>query len=305
VRILLVAGEAAGLQTLRAVTRTSHELVAILAAPAPSGFKGATLEAQAAKSGVPVWPAALVKEPSFAARVREAEVDVLLNVHSLYVVAEAVLEAPALGAFNLHPGPLPRYAGRNAPLWAVFRGERTYGVTLHWMTGRIDAGPVAYQRLFPVDEHETGLSLSRKCAEAGVALVGELLRAAEGGPAAIPRLEQRLADREYLPSAVPHGGRVPWNRPAEEVLRFLRACDFRPFASPWGHPKATVEGRELEVVSVRPTGRPARGAPGTAGEAAGDGVEVACQDEALVVEDVLYEGRPTKAAALLRPSTAR
>jgi methionyl-tRNA formyltransferase len=296
VRILLVAGEAAGLQALRALTRTSHRLVGILTAPSPSGFKGASFETQAKKMGAPVWPAGLVKDPAFAAQVRERGVDILLNVHSLYLMHEAVLTAPTVGAFNLHPGPLPRYAGLGAPLWAVYRGESSYGVTLHWMTPRVDAGPIAYQRLFGVDAEETGLSLSLKCIEAGVALVAELLKAAEDGADRIPRLEQSLDQREYVRAAPPQQGRLLWDRPAAEVLRFVRACDFRPLTSPWGHPKATLEGREMQVLSARATGKTAGAPPGTVGETVGTGVEVACADHRIVLEDVLCEGAAGKAA---------
>jgi methionyl-tRNA formyltransferase len=302
VRVLLVASEAAGLKTLRALGRTSHHLVGILTAPSPSGFKGSSFEVQAEKAGVPVWPATFVKDPGFAAQVRETEVDILLNVHSLHLAHEAVLSAPRVGAFNLHPGPLPRYAGLNAPLWAVYRGETTYGVTLHWMTPFVDAGPIAYQRLFPLGDEETGLSLFLKCIEDGLLLVAELLETAEAAPDRIPRLEQRLERREYLRSGPPEEGRLRWDRPADEVVRFVRACDFRPFVSPWGHPRAPPTGHKLGVLSCRPTGRAVDGPPGALGEVVGSGVEVSCADTRVILEDVLHEGRACKAADVVARS---
>jgi len=60
-------------------------------------------------------------------------------------VPEAVLGVPARGAWNLHPGPLPRYAGLNAPSWAIYRGEQRHGVTVHRMDRGIDTGDIAYQ----------------------------------------------------------------------------------------------------------------------------------------------------------------
>ena len=237
-----------------------------------------------------------MKDPGFAAQVRETEVDILLNVHSLYLAHEAVLSAPRVGAFNLHPGPLPLYAGLNAPLWAVYRGEATYGVTLHWMTPRVDAGPIAYQRLFALGEEETGLSLFLKCIESGLELVGELLKTAEAAPDRIPRQEQHLERRERVRSGPPEEGRLSWDRPAAEVVRFVRACDFRPFASPWGHPRASLAGRELGVLSCRSTRRAAEGSPGALGDVVGSGVEVSCADTRVILEDVLHEGRAGKAA---------
>ena len=58
--------------------------------------------------------------------------------------ASDVLEAPRIGSFNLHPGPLPEYAGLNAPSWAIYHGEQEHRVTLHWLDAGIDTGPIAY-----------------------------------------------------------------------------------------------------------------------------------------------------------------
>src|SRR6185369_709630 len=71
-------------------------------------------------------------------------------------------------AINFHDGPLPRYAGLNATSWALLAGEKTHGVTWHEMTNRPDAGRIARQRLFPIDDGETALSLNTRCYEAGL-----------------------------------------------------------------------------------------------------------------------------------------
>ena len=44
--------------------------------------------------------------------------DWLLSVANLDMLPEAVLRLPSRGAVNFHDGPLPRYAGLNAPVWA-------------------------------------------------------------------------------------------------------------------------------------------------------------------------------------------
>src|SRR5438876_2368799 len=173
--VLLVGEESAGIQTLKALARSDHRLVAVLASPAKSALGCATVRTVAEKLGYPTWPAKLVKNPSFANTVRSENVDIILNVHSLFIINDKVLDAPRIGSFNLHPGPLPRYAGLNAVSWALYRGERTHGVTLHKMVPEIDAGPIVFQEFFPIEENDTALSLSGKCVKAGMALVTRLL----------------------------------------------------------------------------------------------------------------------------------
>ena len=77
----------------------------------------------AERLGIEVHPAGLVREERFAAFLETREIDLLLNVHSLFVIRPDALRAPTIGSFNLHPGLPPRYAGLNAPSWAIYHGS--------------------------------------------------------------------------------------------------------------------------------------------------------------------------------------
>jgi methionyl-tRNA formyltransferase len=284
--LLLAAGESAGLQTLKAIANTPHLLVGVIASEAKNGFSGASVASLAAKLGVPIWPGSLVRDPDFQAIVRTLSVDVLLNVHSLHRIHPAVLEAPRLGSFNLHPGPLPECAGLNAPSWAIYEGARTHRVTLHWMAAAIDTGPIVYSEQFPIEDTDTGVSLAVKCIRAGVPLVERLLHTAAFEPAAIPRVAQTPGARRYHRPGPPNGGRLSWSASARQNFDFVRAADYRPFQSPWGHPRAHVGAHEFGIVSARRTGRRTDEPAGTIGAVSDEGISVACSDEWLLVREV-------------------
>ncbi len=300
-RILFAAEEAAGAQAVKAAVRSGHEVVAVLTGSPPNDQQLAPVSGVASRLGLQVWPAGLVKQPEFADRISSEGVDILLNVHSLYIIDEAVLRAPATGCFNLHPGPLPRYAGLNTVSWAIYNGDAEYGATVHWMEPRVDTGAIAYQTLFPVSDHETGLSLSTKCARAGVRLLEQLLEVARHDPARIPAKQQDLSQRTlFLRGRIPQHGRVDWTRSAIEVERFVRACDYGPFTSPWGPPLAEVEGRQVGIVRARATGQPCDAPSGTVGPVEDAGVAVAAADAWVRVERVAYDGRVTSPVEFLR-----
>ena len=122
--ILLVAEESAGVQTLRRLADSDDTLVGVLSSGI-GACRGASVETAARRLGLSVLPAELVRDPSFADQVRALETDILLNVHSLHVVVPEILAALRIGSFNLHPGPLPQYAGLAAPSWAIYNGEKT------------------------------------------------------------------------------------------------------------------------------------------------------------------------------------
>ena len=270
-RIALIGGEAAGARILQALARGAHEVVALLTF-------GPTLTL-AERLGYRPLPAARVREPAFAAELAATGVDLLLNVHSLYLLPEAVLRVPALGAWNLHPGPQPRYAGLNAPSWAIYRGEERHGVSVHRMEAGIDTGDIAYQESFPIGAADTGLSVALRCAQMGVALLHRLLEDAAAG--SVPRLAQDPAQRTYFGRGVPQGGRIDWQAPARRIFDFVRACDYHPFASPWGVPRARLAGREVEIRKVALTGAACAEPPGTVHCDRAGRTLVACADEWL------------------------
>ena len=104
--VVLVVEEAAGAQAFRLVTRTEHTVTGLLTSESATRGGGSAVSL-ASRLGVPVLPSTLVREESTADWLAREEVDLLLNVHSLYRIHPAVVSAPRIGSFNLHPGPLP------------------------------------------------------------------------------------------------------------------------------------------------------------------------------------------------------
>jgi UDP-4-amino-4-deoxy-L-arabinose formyltransferase/UDP-glucuronic acid dehydrogenase (UDP-4-keto-hexauronic acid decarboxylating) len=299
--VLLVGEESAGAQILKLLASSHHNLVGVMASPTRAATGGMTVWQMAEKMGCRTWPAELVKDPKFAEVVYAEKVDLLLNVHSLFVIKGEIVEAPRFGSFNLHPGPLPRYAGLNAPSWAIYRGEKVHGVTLHRMLAGIDTGTIAYQALFNIEEQDTGFSVSAKCIRAGLELIKQLLAQAADDPHAIPIIEQDFSQREYFGKATPQDGWLDWSRPAREVYNFVRAADYSPFASPWKHPRARWENQEIGFVKTALTGQRCEASPGTIGPLVGEQAQVACADEWLAIKRLIINGKHTNAINVLQP----
>src|SRR6185437_6358818 len=103
----------AGVQMLSALARTGHQIVAVMTSAASRTSGHTSLATVAGQLGYATWPARLVKDPEFAQNVTSAQIEIILNVHSLYIVHDQVLQAVRIGAFNMHPAPLPQYSGLN------------------------------------------------------------------------------------------------------------------------------------------------------------------------------------------------
>ena len=294
-----MAEQAAGIQALRLVVRRGWDVDAVLtSASAPEA--GATVADVARRLGLRTLSPRAAAASDLADEFRERRVDLLLNVHSLVVIDADVVAAPRVGSFNLHPGPLPEYAGLNAPSWAIFNGEPQHGVTLHWMDAGIDTGPVAWSRRFPLRRSETGISLSMRCVREGMPLIERLLDHVESRRP-IPRRPQASDERRFFEGRPPHGGRLSWLEPSRQIVDFVRASDYRPFLSPWGHPQTFLEARTVGVAQVAATRRASTAPPGTVAAGRDGAVLVAAGDRWVAVERVHAEGAYRDAADVLRP----
>jgi methionyl-tRNA formyltransferase len=296
---LAVAGaESAAAQVIRLLVG-EHRVRLVLASASPGGSPGPA--EVAAEHGIAVAPPELVRRPELAGTLRKCEIDLLLNVHSLYILDAEVLAAPRLGAFNLHPGLLPEYAGLSCPSWAIYNGETEYGVSVHRMTETIDAGHIAYQSRFGIRPGDTGGKLSARCVREGVPLVLRLVQeAAETGT--VPAVAQDLSRRTYYAGVGPDP-RLDWSLPADRVAGHVRAADYLPFRSPWPDPHFVLEGRTIAVLKAAASGETTGGAvPGTVDHRNGV-VRVAAADEWVEVWRVKVDGTLVPPESMLRHGT--
>jgi methionyl-tRNA formyltransferase len=289
--VLLIAEESVGIRLLQELSKLPYNIVAVMATEPPQSAHQNCVWAEAKSLGYQTWPAKWVKDPQLADRLRTAGVDVILNIHSLYIIREEVLSAAKIGAFNLHPGPLPQYAGLNAPSWAIYNDEQKHGVTLHKMEPGIDTGAIVFEQMFDVSEQDTGLSVALRCMQSGLPLILKLLHIASTDPEAIPYRPQQLSQRRYFGKEVPQKGAIIWERTARQVFNFLRASDYAPFPSPWGRPQTHYKGQPVSITKSALSGKTSRESPGTIMREDNGGFYVACSDEWLEIKKMFVAGR--------------
>jgi len=63
---------------------------------------------------------------------------------------------------NIHPSLLPRFPGLNTHQKAIDASEKTHGVTVHFVTKELDAGPIIIQETVSIESSDTVKTLSDK-----------------------------------------------------------------------------------------------------------------------------------------------
>jgi methionyl-tRNA formyltransferase len=189
-----------------------------------------------------------------------------------------VTALPRLGAFNLHPAPLPHYRGPNA-MRALYAGEPTIGATLHRTEAEFDAGPILYRSEVPVPSDATPENIFAALgAVAGEAWEVGLARAIAGDKGE----PQDESEATYAAPFSDDEKWLNWDQPWAVLQRRATALNlFGPQA------KADVEGRPVLIERLDPLGVERPDQPvGTVAERQGDVLT-------LVVVDGLVRVRAT------------
>lgn len=122
--------------------------------------------------------------------VRGYDIDVVVVCGLSWRLTEPALRAPRLGVINIHTSLLPKYRGPMPLQWAIRSGDRSIGVTAHWMDERIDTGNILIQRGgIEVPEYVRFDELWEDVAPTIRMLVSEALTMAADGHPGVPQDE--------------------------------------------------------------------------------------------------------------------
>ena len=282
-RVVLCAYSEVGAVCLETLLRLKANLVGVFTyADDPeenTWFR--SVETIAKKAQIPVYTPEGFDNPEDCRRLLELKPDLLLSCYYRHLLPKELLEAPSLGAWNMHGSLLPKYRGRACINWALLKGEIETGVTLHAMTEKPDQGDILGQERVPIPRYYTGLDLSLGCAAAA----GRLLRRSwksllSGNPSCTP---QDLGQASYFGGRKPEDGRIDWSASAEEIYNLVRAV-----TQPWPGAFTTWGEKKLFIWWGYPRPEKATGAPGEIFSL--DPLEITTGEGVFVIETVQPQG---------------
>ena len=119
------------------------------------------------------------KAAEFVESVRRRSADVIVSVACPYILKDALLSLPPRGCVNIHHAPLPRYKGMMPTFWQLYQGERSVGVTVHWMAAKVDEGAALLQEALEIKPGETLHDLIRRSKRHGAHCMARVLHQIE------------------------------------------------------------------------------------------------------------------------------
>lgn len=209
-------------------------VVAVYTQPDKPAGRGQQLRESAVKQlalthGLPIYQPASLRDESAIASLHALQADLLVVAAYGQILPRAVLEAPRLGAINVHASLLPRWRGAAPIQRALMAGDRETGITIMRMVERLDAGPILLARGTPVRPDDTGGSLHDRLADLGASCLLETLHLfAAGTP---PAVDQEEALVTYARKLERSDREIDWQRPAHDLERQIRALNPAPLAT--------------------------------------------------------------------------
>jgi methionyl-tRNA formyltransferase len=215
----------------------SHEVVALLTRADARAGRGRKLAAPPAKAvaerlGIPVL------------QPERLEPGLDLGAPTVVVVAYGRLVPEELLAerlwLNVHPSLLPRWRGAAPVERALMAGDVETGVTIHRTAKELDAGPIAAQAAFLIEEDDDAGEVYARAAALAADLLEDVL--ADPDPAFRPQSEDGVT---YASKIEPEDRILDLARPARELVDTVRAL------SPHIGARAEIEGRNVIVWRAR------------------------------------------------------
>jgi methionyl-tRNA formyltransferase len=223
-----------------------------------------------------------MRDPAAIAAFEALRLDAAVVVAFGQILPREVLEAPRLGAFNLHASLLPRWRGAAPIQRAIMAGDKASGVCVMRMSEGLDEGPTLAVERVRIDALETAGTLHDRLAAVGAALLVATLPKIEAGTAV--ETPQPAEGVTYAKKIRPRETKIDWRKGAAEVDRQIRAL--APFPGAWF--VAESERGPVRIKALLSCVEDGDGAPG---QVLDERLLIACGSGAVRVLVAQREGR--------------
>lgn len=232
-RIVFLGTPEFAVESLDAIIKAGHEVLAVVTAtdkPAGRGHKllPSAVKQYALEHGIEVLQPEKLRDEAFLARLRELNADINVVI-AFRMLPREVWDMPRLGTMNLHASLLPRYRGAAPINHAVMNGDTETGVTTFLLKHEIDTGDMLRQAKIEIGPDENVGSVHDRLMQLGAQVVVDSLADLETG-AACP-LPQNHEEATPAPKIFKDTCRLSSNMTVEQARNHIRGLS--PYPCAW------------------------------------------------------------------------
>ncbi len=217
----------------------------------------------------------------------DIEIDYLFSIVNSKIIPEKFLKKIKKLSINYHHAPLPKYAGINAPSWAIINNEKQHGISWHIMSNEVDSGDILKQSTFDLDEKETALSLNLKCYQHALNAFKELI--SDLRLPGLSPISQSLDRRTYYGrNNKPKGnGWINWRYSGEEIEKYYRAFHFGIHDNSLSTLKFNIKNNSYIINELRLSDLNSRVTPGTVVNLTDEYLEISTSTKNIIITQII------------------
>ncbi|HWP93598.1 MAG TPA: methionyl-tRNA formyltransferase [Thermodesulfobacteriota bacterium] len=282
--------------SLQALIDSGDEIVAVVCQPDKPKGRGLDVTAPptkviAEKQGIPVLQPQKIKTEEFFNELKKLSPDLICVAAYGKILPKNILDLPPHGCINVHASILPKYRGAAPINWAIIRGEKVTGITTMKMDEGMDTGDMLLKKEIPIEDEDTGETLSQKLSLIGAELLIETIKLLKEGR--LNPTPQDHSQATYAPMLKKEDGKIIWSKSAEEVRNLIRGT------LPWPGAYTTLDGKLLKIYKARVSD--GVGNPGEVIKSDSGILRVATGNDSLDILELQIEGgKRLKAEEFLR-----
>ncbi|RIO28055.1 methionyl-tRNA formyltransferase [Staphylococcus saprophyticus] len=265
-----------------------HDVIAVVTQPdRPVGRKRVLtpppVKEVAIKHGLPVYQPEKLAQSSELEQLIDLEADLIVTAAFGQILPESLLNAPKLGAINVHASLLPKYRG-GAPIHqAIMDGQTETGISIMYMVKKLDAGDIISQQAIEIEHQDDVGTMHDKLSFLGAELLKETLPSIINGTN--NRITQNESEASFATNISREQEKIDWYQSAEVIHNHIRGL------SPWPVAYTVMDDGNMKVYASR-IEKGKTGEPGTIIETTKKAIIVATgSDDAIALTDIQVAGK--------------
>lgn len=265
-----------------------HDVIAVVTQPdRPVGRKRVLtpppVKEVAIKHGLPVYQPEKLAQSSELEQLIDLEADLIVTAAFGQILPESLLNAPELGAINVHASLLPKYRG-GAPIHqAIMDGQTETGISIMYMVKKLDAGDIISQQAIEIEHQDDVGTMHDKLSFLGAELLKETLPSIINGTN--NRITQNESEASFATNISREQEKIDWYQSAEVIYNHIRGL------SPWPVAYTVIDDGNMKVYASR-IEKGKTGEPGTIIETTKKAIIVATgSDDAIALTDIQVAGK--------------
>ncbi len=101
-------------------------------------------------------------ECRLASEINKFKPDLIVLAGFMRILSKDFVDQYQGKIINIHPSLLPAFPGLNTHRNALLAGVKVHGITIHFVTSELDAGPIIAQKSIEILENDTEVSLKKR-----------------------------------------------------------------------------------------------------------------------------------------------